>query len=225
MTKHWDTSPDMPHRLHLETFGPVHALPILHYRLEFAHLAAAAFRQVCPDAVAIELPVTYESPFLRGVSRLPQISVISSRSEAGSSYLLVEPADPLVEGARLALEHGVPLHCIDVDLDGYPNHVERLPDAYSICRIGLEAYYAAYRESRNGEETCPEDLLRERGMAWRLQQLAARHKRILFICGMAHLARVKELYSLPQATPIERLRRDDLALWNLHPDSCREILA
>jgi len=215
----------MPHRLHMENFGPVHALPVLHYRLEFAHLVAAAFRQIRPDAVAIELPVTYEPLFLRAVARLPQISVICSPAGGGNSYLLVEPADPLVEGARLALDKGVPLHCIDVDLDGYPNHRERLPDAYSICRIGLKTYYTAYRESRVGEKPCPEDLLRERGMAWRLQLLAERHKRILFICGMEHLERVKGLFVLPQTLPLERLRRDDLSLWNLHPDSCREILA
>lgn len=214
----------MPHRLYLETFGPVHALPVLHYRLEFAHLVAAAFRKVRPDAVAIELPVTHETHFLRAVARLPQVSVISCPAGEGTSYLLVEPADPLVEGARLALEQGLPLHCIDVDLDGYPRHQERLPDSYSICRLGLAPFYGAYREICGSEEPCQEDLRREQGMAWRLQQLAKRHKRILFLCGMAHLERVKQLFATPLTIPMERLRREGLSLWNLHPDSCREIL-
>jgi hypothetical protein len=215
----------MPHRLYLDTFGPVHALPVLHYRLEFAHLVAAAFRQVRPDAVAIELPVTCEPLFLRAVARLPQISVISTPAGEGSSYLLVEPADPLVESARLALAQGVPLHCIDVDLDDYPRHPERLPDSYSICRLGLAAYYEAFLRSRGGEMPGPEDRRREQGMAWRLQQLASSHKRILYLCGMAHLRRVKELFATPLAAPLQRLRREGMTLWNLHPDSCREVLA
>lgn len=215
----------MPKRLHLETFGPVHALPVLHYRLEFAQLVATAFRQLRPDAVAIELPVTYAAPFLRAVSRLPQVSIISAPLDEGLSYLLVEPADPLVEAARLAREHGVPLHCIDTDLDGYPRYQERLPDSYSICRLGLAAYYGAYRQACGDQEPDALDLRREQGMAYRLQQLAIGHRRILYVCGMAHLQRVKELFARPQAAPLERLRREGLAVWNLHPDSCREIMA
>ena len=69
----------MPRRLHLERFGPVHALPVLHYRMEFAHLVRMAFEQVKPQAVALELPPTLGEPFLRGMRRLPRVSVISYR--------------------------------------------------------------------------------------------------------------------------------------------------
>ncbi len=76
-----------------------------------------------------------------------------------------------------------------------------------------------------GEQPCREDQRREQGMAYRLQQLARQHQRILFVCGMAHLERIKGLYSAPQAAPLERVRRDGVTVFNLHPDSCREILA
>jgi hypothetical protein len=62
-------------------------------------------------------------------------------------------------------------------------------------------------------------------MAYRLQQLSRSHQRILFICGMAHLERIKGLYAAPQGVPLERLKRDGVSVLNLHPDSCREILA
>jgi hypothetical protein len=42
---------------------------------------------------------------------------------------------------------------------------------------------------------------------------------------MAHLERVKQIFDIPQASPLERIRRDGITVWNLHPDSCREILA
>jgi len=220
----------MPRRLHLERFGPVHALPVLHYRMEFAQLVRLAFRQVRPEAVAIELPATLEAPFRRALARLPQVSVISYQTETAKEhsatvYLLVEPADPLVEAARMALEQGLPLHFIDVDTDSYPRTLEQLPDSYSINRIGLAPYYQEYLKACAQDEPVLEDRRREQGMAYRLQQLAGRHGRILYVCGMAHLERVKELFAVPQAAPLERIRRSGVTLWNLHPDSCREILA
>lgn len=223
----------MPQRLFLEQFGPIHALPVLHYRLECAQLVRMAFHKVRPDAVAIELPPTLEPAFRRALQRLPQISAISyqttakkkSGQEKGKTvYLLVEPADPLVEAARQALELGVPLHFIDVDTDNYPRHHEQLPDSYSICRIGLEAYYKEYLQASAGQSSCFEDKRREQGMAFHLQQLAQSHQRILYVCGMAHLERVKQIFNTPQAAPLERTSRAGVTVWNLHPDSCREIL-
>jgi hypothetical protein len=224
----------MPQRLYLEKFGPIHALPVLHYRMEFAQLVRMAFNQVHPDAVAIELPSTLGASFIRAVRRLPEISVISYQTEAkkgigqGSSetvYLLVEPADPLVEAARRAIELNLPLYFIDVDTDSYPRSYEQLPDSYSICRIGLQAYYREYVKSCVEHPPCIEDQRREQGMAFRLQELARKHLKVLYICGMAHLERVRPLFDIPQAAPLERIRRDGITLWNLHPDSCREILA
>ena len=61
-------------------------------------------------------------------------------------------------------------------------------------------------------------------MAYRLRGLAEKHQRVLYVCGMAHLQRVRDLFALPQAEPLERIRRDGITLWNLHPESCREIL-
>ena len=66
----------MPHRLHIERFGPVHALPVLHYRMEFAHLVRQAADRLEPDCIAIELPATLEERFCKGVARLPEISVL-----------------------------------------------------------------------------------------------------------------------------------------------------
>ncbi|HEX9078631.1 MAG TPA: hypothetical protein VF795_03510 [Desulfuromonadaceae bacterium] len=219
----------MPHRLHLETFGPVHALPVLHYRMEFAHLARQAVQHLRPDCIAIELPPTLEERFLQALRRLPQISVISYEPRARPSaetavHLLVEPADPLVEAARSALEQGIPLHCIDVDLDAYPAVREALPDAYAVQRIGLAAYYREYRNASTGDTPHREDIRRERGMAFRLRGLAERYRRILFVCGMAHLERIREFFDRPQSEPLGRVRRDNVRLFNLHPASCGEVL-
>ena len=81
------------HQLHLESLGHIQALPILHYRLEFAHLVRQAVQQVHPDCIAIELPSTLEERFIQAVRRLPQISVLnySTPSNQNSSKTLTEP--------------------------------------------------------------------------------------------------------------------------------------
>jgi len=216
----------MPDRLHLEIFGPVHALPILHYRMEFAHLVREAVLSLKPDCIAIELPTTLEAQFLRGVRRLPELSVLSYQAAGEQSiYLIIEPADALVEGARLAQELGIPLHLVDADLDGYPAHDEPLPDSYAVQRIGLEPFYREVAGLYRGIPPAKEDLRRERAMAFRLQELCADYDRILFICGMSHLERIRALLQHPLTQPLVRARRDGVTLSNLHPDCCQEILA
>lgn len=221
----------MPHRLHLVTFGPVHALPILHYRMEFAHLVREAVEHVRPDCIAIELPATLEHHFARALHRLPQVSVlmydVKPSAKGGpppTVCLLIEPADPLAEAGRLALERNIPLQLIDLDLDEYPEHHEPLPDSYAVQRIGLKAYYGEYLASGGGGAPAAEDVRRENGMAYRLRELAARFQRVLFICGMAHLERIKADFALPQTIPLEKVKRDNIRLCNLHPESCREVL-
>ena len=170
----------MPHRIHLEQFANVHALPVLHYRMEFAHLVSQAVRMVSPDCIAIELPSTLERSFLRGIARLPKISVLSYEVSSASIlkgkaeedtlstvYLIIEPADPLVEAARQAHEQELPLHLIDLDLDEYPLHHEPLPDSYAEQRIGLTAYYREFRAAFRDVHPDPEDLRRS-GVEWQM---------------------------------------------------------
>jgi hypothetical protein len=227
----------MPHRLYLKQFGNVYALPVLHYRMEFAHLVREAVKMADPDCIAVELPATLEKPFRRAIARLPQITVLtydisSSALLKGklaeeipqSVYLIIEPADPLVEAARLAIEREIPLHFIDIDLDEYPLHNEPLPDSYAVQRLGLAAYYREYAAASRDIPPDREDLRREKGMAFRLQELSRSHERILLVCGMHHLERLAAFCAEPQAEPLGRVRRDGVRLFNLHPESTREIL-
>ena len=139
--------------------------------------------------------------------------------------LLFDPDPvPLVEAVRLALERDVPLHFIDIDLDDYPLHDEPLPDSYAVQRIGLAPYYREFAAAFAPVVPDREDLRREKGMAWHLQQLSAKHGRVLLVCGMYHLGRIREFFQDPQGEPLARVKRENVRLFNLHPASCREVL-
>ena len=112
-------------------------VPILHDRMEFALEVRRQFEVFRPDCVALEYPATLQDQILKGVKRLPLLSVVHYQENDGTFiYLLIEPTDGQVEAARLALERGIPLHFIDRDTEGYPLDRSLMPDSYALNRIG-----------------------------------------------------------------------------------------
>ena len=205
-------------------FGPVHALPVVHYRMEFAEAVRRSFETLSPDAIAVELPDTLKSCIEAGVKRLPEVSVICYETQKQDTvYLPIMPADPLIEAVRCGLEENIPVFYVDPDIDEYPMHREPLPDTYAVHRLGCAAYYDAF--CRIAEPACGiEDRRREPGMAHALQQLAGSYRKILFVCGMAHLQRVRAAFDRPQTTPLGKMTRHGVGLFNLHPESLPEVL-
>ncbi|NVM23280.1 MAG: hypothetical protein HWN68_16040 [Desulfobacterales bacterium] len=210
----------------LQSFGPVHPVPIIHYRLEFADAVRRLFEHIRPDAVAVELPRSLQDVFQKGVRLLPEISTAlyqNSRNE--TVYLPIEPTDPLAEAVRSGLEADIPVYFVDPDLDEYPSYCDYLPDTYAANRLGVNAYYDIYaQQAAPGQKKGPADIRREAGMAYRLQKLAAKHNSILFVCGMAHLEGVRAAFFGPQAEPLERTKRTGLGLFNLHPEDLAEVI-
>ena len=210
----------------LQSFGPVHPVPIVHFSLEFAGMVRHLFQRVRPDAVAVELPNSLRDVVQKGVRRLPEVSVVLYQNNTGETfYLPIEPTDPVVEAIRSGLEANVPVHFVDPDLDEYPSYRDYVPDTYAAHRLGIEAYFDIYsREVLPVLKRGPADTRRETGMAYRLQELAAKYNKILFVCGLAHLEGVKTAFFRPQAEPLERIKRTGVGLFHLHPDDLPEIM-
>jgi hypothetical protein len=70
-----------------------------------------------------------------------------------------------------------------------------------------------------------EDRLREKTMAYHLQQLSRRGERILFVGGLYHLPGLIEVLAQPQTEVIGRRLRKGVGLAHLHRDSSREIMS
>ena len=212
--------------------GNINLIPILHGRVEFCVSTRDAIARCGPDAIGIELPHTLESHILRGVRRLPLISAVQFQSPAGRpAYILIEPVEPLVEAARIGLECGIEVACIDRDTNNPPSDTTMWPDSYSLRAVGLEAYVDLWLETVGEAQATLdsgamlEEHLREVTMASRLQTLADRHERVAGIVGLAHLPALLRLLRETQVEPLGMSHRPDACLVHVHFDSTQEVLS
>lgn len=217
-------SSDLPLNSYVSQVQGVYFLPIIHHRVEFAERIRWAVDQLKPDVLAVELPRSLSAAYRRAVSRLPEISVITYQTAQGPPYyLLVEPTAPLAEAVRYATENGLGVSFVDVDVDYHCEHHDPVPDTYAVRHIGLRAYFEAFQQAAPEQSAHPLDTRRENGMAYYLRELSAQGRRVLFVCGMAHAARVEAALQEPQAAPLGYRRRKNVRVFNLHPDSVREV--
>ncbi|MBW1786549.1 MAG: hypothetical protein JRK53_08025 [Deltaproteobacteria bacterium] len=204
----------------------VRLLPILHNRVEFADEVRRQFEAYAPDVVAVEYPETLKPQILRGVARLPLLSVVHyGEADGALTYLLVEPADAQVEAIRLALDAGIPVAFVDRDTEAYPQDVSALPDSYAIKRIGHFPYCRSCLDYLDKGPVPANDALRERTIAYHLQCLNLQAARVLFVGGLGHLPGIMGLLEKPQTDVIGRRRRAGVGLAHLHRDSSREIMS
>ncbi len=200
-------------------------VPVLHNRLEFAIEVKRQFDEFKPDHVAVEFPDTLKKKILQGAKRLPLLSVVHYKEKDGAfTYLLLEPTDGQVEAIRLGLAQNIPVHFIDRDEEGYPFDFTPMPDPYSITKTGHYNFCMAYMKIHSDATSSPDDILREKTMAYHLQRLSKKGKRILFVGGLTHIPGLLKLLDLPQAQVVGRRKREGIGLAHLHRDSSREIM-
>ncbi len=200
-------------------------VPVLHGRMEFCQEVRRQFEEFKPHHVAVEYPPTLGPKIIQGVKRLPFLSVVYYMEENGAfTYLLIEPTDGQVEAIRLALERGLPVHFIDRDTEGYPLDFTPFPDSYALKRIGHFGYCQAFLKAHKDRSRSPEDLLRERTMAFHLKRLAGQGERIFFVGGLTHAPGIMDMLEQPQTEVIGRRRRKGVGLAHLHEDSSREVM-
>jgi len=203
----------------------IRLVPVLHNRVEFALEVRRAFEAFGPRHVAVEYPDTLKEKTLAAVGRLPLLSVVYYEEADGVfTYLPLEPTDAQVEAIRLGISAGLPVHFVDRDTEGYLPDFSPMPDAYAVTRIGHAAYCRVVMEAERDDPASPDDLLREKTMAYRLQQLAKTGERVLFVCGLSHARRIRRLLDQHQTQVIGRRVRKGVGLAHLHGDSSREIM-
>src|SRR5262245_53421879 len=157
-------------KLYFERVGRFVILPVVHHSYEFAIAARDAFRKIQPAAVAVEYPAALQALIVQGLQRLPRVSVLTYGNP--TRYIRIEPVDAFVEAARLALEAGIPVSCIDSSVD-YPEIFDPMPDTYALRHSSHEQYCKLILE-QGTRIRLEEDEIREQAMAFHLQDLESR---------------------------------------------------
>jgi hypothetical protein len=204
----------------------IYAVPSLHGQWRFAGFVRAAFFQVQPAAIAVELPATLEASIRKGIERLPYLSVVgyedyTAELEKARQILPVTPEDSLIEAVRLGMEHGVPVHFIDRDVLNHQPQPVRVPDDYLIERIGLEAYWRKVLPALPVAAAGSPDAERELEMGARLRDLQGP---VLYVCGMAHLQAVMAHHGGKEAPPTGAVTQREQTLYTLSAESAPHVL-
>jgi hypothetical protein len=211
-------------RLFSTAVNGVWILPVFHERLEAADQVRRAFHELEPDAVAVEMPSSLEQAWLRGIDRLPAISVLLYENVHDETiYLPIQPADPMAEAARAARERGLKLACADLDVDGYADYRDAVPDSYTLMRLEPATVHRVFRDLPRPAD--PTDARRETAMAYHARRLRDEGAtRVLLVCGMHHADGVALALGSPLAIPLTPPVRKNVRLVHLHPDSLGEAL-
>ena len=202
--------------------GRLHYLPVVPGRMEFAEEVRKSILTERPQVVAVELPATLESSFLRAVERLPELSVILYSAKGDETvYVPVEITDPFIEAIRSAQEIGAEVFFVDPDVGDRPHLSDLYPDSYAVRRLGHTAYVERYRI--HPQPSSFELQRHAGGIAWKLQSCDPLAE-VLVVISLNLLDPVLDAMQQPQAEPLARVRREGVQVLNLHPDCLAEIL-
>ena len=202
--------------------GRLHYLPVVPGRMEFAEEVRKAILAERPQVVAVELPATLESSFMRAVERLPELSVILYSAKADETvYVPVEITDPFIEAIRSAQEIGAEVFFVDPDVGDRPHLNDLYPDSYAVRRLGHTAYVERYRI--HPQPSSFELQRHAGGIAWKLQSCDPLAE-VLVVISLNLLDPVLDAMQQPQAEPLARVRREGVQVLNLHPECLAEIL-
>lgn len=173
----------------------IDCVPIIHGRCIFAQEVRRVFLSKDYPCVAVELPPSLGPTVLEAVQSLPLITAVVYQENSGEHcYVPVEPGEAIIEAMRLAQAERRVMEFVDWEMETFAFESQPLPDEYAITQMGLERYYADVLEEI--PQAAPGSLQdqREIWMAAQLRDLSKNFRRVLFVCGMAHLEGIRHHY-------------------------------
>jgi len=183
--------------------GRLVVVPSAHYRLAFAKsvrdfLAGCVVRgESLPDVIAVELPSSLSSMVGKWIDSLPTPAMVRVRmGEDGAEMLPITPSDSIMTAMWIALELAPTIRpgwAPELALVDIPSprreekrgKIRRRLDDWEIHARGQIHPYLSKLPLDQGRD--PFDDLREEAMAYRLGKLMNEGRKVLFVCGAAHL--------------------------------------
>ncbi|MEQ8818950.1 MAG: hypothetical protein RLY93_01805 [Sumerlaeia bacterium] len=180
----------------------VAAVPVLRQSAPLASEVRRAVVQYQPTALIVDLPQVIGQEICLAVEQLPRIHMIAwrLRGTRAARAVCTDPSDPRIEAIRLALEHGLRVHFVDVAEAGEGTALPRVPDDCAAEGLGAAAFAALYWAAAR-----PEITKRHRILAGRIGRLAARQpdQRYLVVAGLDESAALRHLFAqgAPETQP------------------------
>ena len=136
------------------TYKNLIILPTYHGSLDFVFELRKIFYSHPPDVIAVEFPENLRPHIVKGVSRLPKISVVLYYDHLikNQLYVPIIPSDSLVEALRLAEEYGIPTEFIDLFVNDYTPQSVTMPDSHLLNYLALDDFYDIVNRELHLEE-------------------------------------------------------------------------
>lgn len=180
----------------MELVPGITLLPILHGRSAFSTYLRKLCNEQYFDCFAVDLPQPFYAPLVTALDTLPFISAVTAIDEGANDpvlyYIPTDPCDVAIELLRQAQHKHLPCHFLGREKLYSPPPLLPLPDEYAIQKMGF-AEYATLGMHYLDKITPPKNSDQEdncKYIAYSLQQLKKKYKKILALIHFRHLLQV-----------------------------------
>lgn len=200
------------------SLGPrITCLPVVHGSGSCALATRQWLLNHACDCLAIALPESFKAHVLSAVESLPIPAIVLQHSQPdfgsqwnpedkadqdetdeggvgdASSYVPIDPCQPVIMALRMALGEHWPIEFCDLETNDFQPISAVMPDSYALKTVSLERFATAVLPSlsRPYQEQAQQRL---QYMAWRLHQLEKRYEQIVFVCSILEWPWLREAY-------------------------------
>ena len=118
---------------------------------------------------------------------------LPEEDETASSFVPIDPCQPVIAALRTAMGDRKPRHFIDLETSHYLPHARSMPDAFALKKLSLQSYASAVLPFITAGKSA-QWKQRVKYMAWQLRQLSVDYKRILFVTSVLDWPWVRESF-------------------------------
>jgi len=182
-------------------------IPVVHGSAAYASALRKELLSRSFDALAVPLPESFSEEVIRGVERLPALSLVVRKNALGQdgieeaagweqelpeamprgTYVPIDPCQGVIAAIRMALGERITIEWIDSEGDSIENHSPVIADCYAIRHTTLERFCSAMLPAIGPPSLglrSSSILERIETMARRILAMRARYSRIVALCPL-----------------------------------------
>ena len=174
------------------------------------------------DCIAVPLPASFQQPVEEAILSLPTPGAVFQKDRiahehktwtpeseqddaetsldfSSSSFVPIDPCQPVIAAVRTAMGDHIPRRFIDLETSPFRPHSRVLPDGYALKKLSLEKFAAAVTPFLSAPED-PQWRARIDHMAWQLRELSIDYQNILFVVSVLDWPWVRQAFNSKSLT-------------------------